>query len=118
MPRARVTKGGWSYEGRRFNDDDVVEAPRRLIDRWIRDGYCAALDGDPVERGPSEPEPVDEPVEHQADDGEEAEDELDLASLSKPELVALAERRGIDVVRGDGEDGPPLKNDYIAALSG
>lgn len=118
MPRARVTKGGWSYQGRRFNTGDVVEAPQRLIDRWTDDGYCGPLGGEPAV-----PEPAEE-VEGVAEagapesEGAAAGDELDLASLSKPELVALAERRGIDVVRGDGEDGPPLKDDYIAALSG
>lgn len=43
---------------------------------------------------------------------------LDLEALSKQELVELAVERGVDVERADGEDGVPLKADYIRALSG
>lgn len=40
-----------------------------------------------------------------------------LDSFTKEELIDTAEDRGVDVVRADGEDGAPLKSDYIAALS-
>lgn len=43
--------------------------------------------------------------------------EIDYEELSKPELVQLAEKRGLTVTRADG-DGPPLKDDYVAALRG
>lgn len=48
---------------------------------------------------------------------DDAEDPVDLSGLSKDELVALAEEREIEVVRADGEEGAPLKSDYVAALS-
>lgn len=39
------------------------------------------------------------------------------ADMTKDQLEAEAERRGIEVTRLDGQDGEPLKSDYIAALS-
>lgn len=47
----------------------------------------------------------------------EPEAPVDLSGLSKRELVALAEERGIEVTRSDGGDGAPLRSDYEAALS-
>jgi len=44
----------------------------------------------------------------------ESDDELD--GLSKDELVALADEQGLTVTREDGEDGAPLKGDYLRAL--
>lgn len=41
-----------------------------------------------------------------------------LDDLSKAELVALAEERGVTVTRADGENGAPLKSDYVRALGG
>lgn len=41
----------------------------------------------------------------------------DLSGLTKDQLVAMAERHGVEVTRADGEDGAPLKSDYVAALS-
>ena len=41
----------------------------------------------------------------------------DLSSLTKDELVALAEERDVKVVRADGEEGAPLKSDYLRALT-
>jgi hypothetical protein len=49
--------------------------------------------------------------------GEPTTDE-ELEGLTKDELKTLAEERGVTVTRADGEDGEPLKADYIAALSG
>ena len=40
----------------------------------------------------------------------------ELAELSKDELVEIAEARGLEVTRGDGKDGDPLKDDYLRAL--
>lgn len=40
-----------------------------------------------------------------------------LDAMSKDELVAEAERRGLTVTRGDGGDGEPTKQDYYDALS-
>lgn len=45
------------------------------------------------------------------DDGTEG-----YSSKTKQELVALAEERELEVVRRDGQDGEPVKADYIAAL--
>lgn len=42
----------------------------------------------------------------------------DLSELTRPQLEAMAEARGVKVVRADGEDGLPLKADYIRALGG
>lgn len=42
--------------------------------------------------------------------------EEDLQNKTRSELVALAEERGLDVVRQDGKNKPPTKLDYIAAL--
>lgn len=44
-------------------------------------------------------------------------DDVDLEALTKGDLIALAEDRGVEVSREDGEDAPPLKSDYIRALS-
>lgn len=41
----------------------------------------------------------------------------DLSGLTKAQLAAMAERHGVEVTRADGEDGDPLKSDYLAALS-
>ena len=40
----------------------------------------------------------------------------ELSELSKEELVEIAEARGLEVTRGDGKDGDPLKEDYLRAL--
>jgi len=40
----------------------------------------------------------------------------DWDSLTKAELEAEAEKRGLTVKRGDGEDGDPVKADYVKAL--
>lgn len=42
-------------------------------------------------------------------------DELD--GMTKDDLVAEAEARGLTVTRGDGEEGDPLKADYVEALA-
>lgn len=39
-----------------------------------------------------------------------------LDTLTKAQLVELAEAEGVDVQRADGEDGAPLKSDYLRAL--
>lgn len=63
------------------------------------------------------------PENKSADTGDAEEDtsdgleDVDLPALTKDDLVALAEERGVEVTREDGEDGPPLKSDYIRALS-
>jgi len=41
----------------------------------------------------------------------------DLSALSKSQLAALAEARGIEVTREDGEAGVPLRSDYLRVLS-
>lgn len=38
--------------------------------------------------------------------------------MTKDELVAEAEKRGLTVARSDGKDGEPLKADYLKALTG
>lgn len=43
--------------------------------------------------------------------------EKELQSMKVDDLQALADESGIEVVRGDGEDGEPLKADYVRALS-
>jgi hypothetical protein len=40
-----------------------------------------------------------------------------LSEMTKPELVALAEEKGITVTRADGKDSEPLVEDYERALS-
>ena len=40
----------------------------------------------------------------------------DIASMSKRELMQLAEARGITVTRSDGKEGDPNKQDYLDAL--
>jgi hypothetical protein len=42
----------------------------------------------------------------------------DLESLSKDELKELAAAKGVTVEREDGEEGEPLKSDYVTALKG
>jgi hypothetical protein len=41
----------------------------------------------------------------------------DLDAMTKDELVALAEKEGLTVARGDGSEGDPLKSDYVDALA-
>lgn len=41
-----------------------------------------------------------------------------LAELERDELESLAKKRGVTVRRGDGEDGEPLKEDFVATLAG
>lgn len=52
-----------------------------------------------------------------ADDGGD-DDRDDLNTWTVDELKDEAERRGIEVERGDGGDGEPLKADYVKALQG
>lgn len=40
----------------------------------------------------------------------------ELETMTKDDLVAEADRRGLTVTRSDGEEGEPLKEDYIAAI--
>jgi hypothetical protein len=40
-----------------------------------------------------------------------------LEDMPKEDLVAMASERGIEVKRGDGGEGEPLKADYINALA-
>lgn len=49
-------------------------------------------------------------------DGDAKGNEPDFSSMSKEELVALAEKREVTVTRSDGE-GEPLKADYVRALT-
>lgn len=46
----------------------------------------------------------------------ETAEKPDLSALSKSQLAALAEARGIEVTREDGEDGVPLKSDFLRVL--
>lgn len=41
----------------------------------------------------------------------------DLDSLTVEDLKARAEKQGVEVTRGDGKDGAPVKADYVKALS-
>lgn len=41
-----------------------------------------------------------------------------FAGMDKEELIAEAERQGLTVVRRDGQDGDPTKDDFLAALDG
>lgn len=60
--------------------------------------------------------PVERVVREPTETREEGAEE-DLSSLNKPELVRMAEDRGVEVERADGGDGPPLKSDYVRVLS-
>lgn len=57
-----------------------------------------------------------EPKETATTGPTETRSEEDLSGMTKNELVALAEERGVDVERAEGE-GAPLKADYVRALS-
>lgn len=41
----------------------------------------------------------------------------DLEGMTKDELSSLADERGVEVKRGDGESGTPVKADYVKALT-
>lgn len=42
----------------------------------------------------------------------------ELEALTVADLADLATKRGATVLRGDGEEGEPLKADYVKALAG
>lgn len=42
--------------------------------------------------------------------------DTDFESLSKSKLEEAAEAAGLTVTRSDGEEGDPLKDDFVAAL--
>jgi hypothetical protein len=42
----------------------------------------------------------------------------ELSELSVAQLEKLADKRSVTVTRGDGEEGAPLKDDYVKALAG
>lgn len=97
--------------------EHAVEVPDEAAAYFVEVGI-----GRPAGEAP-EPEPeVEEPVEDEPEAVEAPEPEADEApdyeAMNKAELVEIAEARGIEVVRQDGEDGVPKKSDYIAALSG
>lgn len=48
--------------------------------------------------------------------GRTRENEADLEGMTKDELAKLADERGVDVTRSDGESGNPVKADYVKAL--
>ena len=52
-----------------------------------------------------------------ADAAAESREATNYASMDKADLVKLAEERDIEVSRGDGKDGDPVKADYVAALT-
>lgn len=41
----------------------------------------------------------------------------ELSELSVAQLEKLADKRSVTVTRGDGEEGAPLKEDYVKALT-
>jgi hypothetical protein len=56
-------------------------------------------------------------LEGQGDDEDESDEEsTDYESMTKAQLKAEADSRGLEVTRTDGEDGALRKEDYIAAL--
>lgn len=92
--------GGWREPG-----DEVPEAVEwRRLDAYLNDGSIRLVEvvgGEQASPAPApapEPEPVPEPFaleeEYQWDD---EEDEVDLSSLLKSELIALARDRGLDM---------------------
>lgn len=92
----RFTKGT-----RIYNSGEVATFKAEDADHYIAQGgaYECDLDGNRLA--------VEAPAE--------AKDQ-DYSSMSKEELVALAEKRELTVTRGDGKDGDPVKPDYVAAL--
>jgi hypothetical protein len=41
----------------------------------------------------------------------------ELEGMTKADLVELAEQQGVEVTRGDGAEGDPVKADYVEALA-
>lgn len=77
----------------------------------------AAIEVEPVLDGEGNPTRQVRPVAGgTADAAAAAEETVDYSSKSKDELVQLAEKRELEVVRGDGQDGEPVKADYVRAL--
>src|SRR5687768_6298931 len=54
--------------------------------------------------------------EDNGDDTPAGEGDTDFDSWTKPDLEAEADSRGLTVKRSGGEDGEPLKQDYVRAL--
>ena len=73
------------------------------------DGYIADGIGE-LHKNPDGPVTDDPPP------GGGGGDQVGYGSRSKADLVALAEARELTVTRGDGQDGDPVKADYVAAL--
>lgn len=73
---------------------EVVDLPERYARAWLRRGLVELPDGSDI--------PTAE----------------DLGDLTVAELKERADAAELDVARGDGKDGDPLKADYIRALSG
>lgn len=117
-PRAAFLLAG---EGCQIDSDDVTAHDLGWKDGKIVIGARAAAKA-AAKKAPKPEDKMAAAPENKAagtDDSDEGTglDAVDLEGLTKDDLIALAEDRGVEVSREDGEDGPPLKSDYIRALS-
>lgn len=100
--RLLITSG--SSEGR------VIDHPLHVARRMLEAGVA--------QRVPPRERVVDIEREYAKQAEAETPEAPDYAAMSKAELVEEAEARGLTVRRADGDDGVPLKADYIRALGG
>lgn len=116
-------RGAWllAAEGRPIGPSDVERYSLSLKNGRV---YYDGAPGFPEAKQAAKPEdkmaaaPENKAAESpEPEEDDEGLDDVDLSALTKDDLVALAEDRGVEVTREDGEDAPPLKSDYIRALS-
>lgn len=124
--REKVIANAVNVGGRVYTPGDEDDLEQALSPKMVQHLKAKkAIDGDWSPKG-QDPAPrprrrlmlVDEtPAEAGARTETAApKDEDDLAKRTKDELEAIAKARGIEVKRGDGQDGEPLKDDYLRAL--
>lgn len=115
-------KGAWLLAGvgSQIGEGDVVRYGLSMKDGRVH--YGGPSDAEPEAKQAAKPEDKQAPSpENKTVGGSSASstglEDLDLDALTKEDLVALAEDRGVEVTRADGKEGAPLKSDYVRALS-
>lgn len=94
------------------NEGRVIDHPLHIARRMLAAGVA--------KRVPDDKRVTDVEVEYatsRAPETPEAPAES-LESMTRKQLEDMAAEQGVEVERADGEDGLPLKSDYIRALGG
>jgi hypothetical protein len=116
---------GLIHNGRSYERGEKVDLPDEIRERLLETGQVSA--SKPKNPIPAEPSatPAEVTIADFSDEdilaaaverGLIDQGKIDYSELNTDELRELAEKRNLQVERGDGKEGDPLKADYVAAL--